>query len=92
MPLNKRGLAQIAGASTAGRAPQIHSYSSEDAAAAIVADAAYFGEYAGLFHPGDLMIIVTTDSAGLPLSAGLHMVKEVGQATVTLSAASGLTV
>lgn len=92
MALNPRGLAQIAGASTAGRAPQIHSYISEDDAATIVADVAYFGAYAGLFHPGDLLYRVTTDSAGVPLSASWHVVKEVGQGTVTLSAATALTV
>lgn len=78
-----------AGGSRGGRLPGVHAYVTTDSATAVAA-ANYFNGAATLLTAGDLIYRVTVNGAGVPQSAGLHVVTAVAAGTVTVSPATVL--
>ena len=81
----------IGGQAKAGNAPQMWSYTTDDAATA-VDTAGYFNAVASIVKPGDLILRVTT-SSGSVSTAGWHVVMTVTAAgVVNVSDTTALTV
>lgn len=84
------GFQPIGGQSRIGSAPQIWSYITTDAAAA-VDTSGYFNAVNQALRVGDLILRVTT-SAGAVSTAGWHVVMTIAAGVVDVSDATALTV
>lgn len=80
MPFVADNFVTVGGQMKAGNAPQIFSYQTTDAAAA-VDSSGYFNAVASILKPGDI-IFRTTFSGGNPSTAGMHLVMSVSAAGV----------
>ena len=72
-------------------APVIHTYRTEDAAAA-VDTAGYFNDIRALLNVGDLIYRVTVNSSGVVQTAGWHVVMTKTATAVDVSDTTALTV
>lgn len=90
MAFNRTNFAPIGGQSTRGKAPQLFSYTTEDAAAA-VDTSGYFNDVSGMLEVGDMIHRVTT-SSGTPSAAGIHVVMSNASGVVDVSDATAIAV
>jgi hypothetical protein len=91
MPLTLNTLCPIGGHSRRGAAPQMWSYTTQDAAAD-VDTAGYFNGARHLLAAGDLVYRVTVNGSGVVQTAGFHVVNDVAGTNVDVADTLPLTV
>jgi len=78
-------------AATAGTAPRIHSYRTQDAHAT-VDNAGYFNDVRTVLEVGDLIYVLVVNASGVVQTAGFHVVMTKTASSVDVSNVTALTV
>lgn len=91
MPVTLSEIGPLGGQSSRGKAPQLFGLKTTDAATD-VDGSGYFDQMSSQLTVGDVILRVTVDTAGVPTSAGFHIVMSNTDGVVDVSNADALTI